>query len=379
MEYRTIKINNEEKSVSLLGFGAMRFPTKDGEIDKDLAKSMMLEAINKGVNYIDTAYPYHDGKSELFVGEVLKEIKRKSFYLANKLPLWDCKTIEDVDRIFHEQLEKCQVDYFDFYLIHAVNKERYDQTIELGVIEKLEQYREEGKIRNIGFSFHDDYDTFVKWVDLYNWDFVQIQLNYMDVNHQQGIKGYNLLTEKNIPVIIMEPVKGGSLVNFNDDITNDFKQLDPKKSVVSWAFRWVATLPNVKVILSGMSNMQHVKDNLETFNNFKPLSSAELEGIDKIREKIKSYSVVDCTACKYCMPCPHGVNIPGNLRLFNNHNMYHNDGEAKWLINSLKQREAFADACIACNICVDKCPQQINIPVELAKFQQYVIDNGLDK
>merc|ERR1711879_95579 len=195
------------------------------------SKKMILEALDNGVNYIDTAYPYHAGKSELFVGEVLSEIDRKSFYLANKLPLWDCKNEEDIDRIFHEQLEKCQVDYFDFYLIHAVNKERYDQTIELNVINKLEQYREQGKIKNIGFSFHDDYPTFVKWVDLYNWDFVQIQLNYMDVEHQQGIKGYNLLTEKNIPVIVMEPVKGGSLVDFNEDIRNDFKQMDPNRTI----------------------------------------------------------------------------------------------------------------------------------------------------
>lgn len=379
MEYRKIKIENEEKDVSLLGFGAMRFPTIEGEIDKIQSKKMILEALDNGVNYIDTAYPYHAGKSELFVGEVLSEIDRKSFYLANKLPLWDCKNEEDIDRIFHEQLEKCQVDYFDFYLIHAVNKERYDQTIELNVINKLEQYREQGKIKNIGFSFHDDYPTFVKWVDLYNWDFVQIQLNYMDVEHQQGIKGYNLLTEKNIPVIVMEPVKGGSLVDFNEDIRNDFKQMDPNRTIVSWAFRWVGSLPNVKVILSGMSTLNQVKDNLETFMKFEHLKAEELEGIKQIREKINSYSVVDCTSCRYCMPCPHGVDIPGNLRLFNNHNMYHNDREANWLIKSMKSRKAYAEACISCNICLDKCPQKINIPLELAKFQQYVRENGIVK
>ena len=191
------KIKGLKTDVSLLGFGCMRFPLlENGEVHIEEAKRMVDYAISKGVNYIDTAYPYHGGKSELIVRDIIKDYDRDTFYLANKLPLWECKDNNDIDRIFHEQLKKCGVDYFDFYLIHAVNKERYTQVQELKVIEQLEGYRKEGKIRKLGFSFHDDLDTFKKWVDLHDWDFCQIQLNYMDVEHQQGIEGYNILTEK---------------------------------------------------------------------------------------------------------------------------------------------------------------------------------------
>lgn len=379
MEYRKIKIENQEKDVSLLGFGCMRFPLKDGEIDKVESKKMMDYAIKHGVNYIDTAYPYHGGKSELFVKEVIKEYDRESFYLADKLPLWECETEEDVDKIFHEQLDKCGVDYFDFYLIHAVNKDRLKKTKDLNVLKHLETYRKEGKIRNIGFSFHDDLKTFKQWVDLYDWDFCQIQLNYMDIHHQQGIRGYKILAEKDIPVIVMEPVKGGNLVNFNDEIADEFHKLDPNKSIVSWAFRWVGTLSNVKVILSGMSTMEHVKENVKTFSPFVPLTETEQDKIKEIRQKILSYSEVDCTSCNYCMPCPHGVNIPGNFRVFNGHAMYHNDKHTSWQISNLDNKDAFADACIECNECLPKCPQNIAIPTELSRFDNYAKDNGLTK
>jgi predicted aldo/keto reductase-like oxidoreductase len=378
MEYRTIRINNEEKDVSLLGFGCMRFPlTKDGEIDKPLAKAMMLTAIDNGVNYIDTAYPYHHGKSELFVREVIQELDRETFYLADKLPIWDCKTKDDVTRIFHEQLEKCGVEYFDFYLIHAVNKGRIKQIKELDLLQTLETYRKEGKIRNIGFSFHDDLETFKEWVTLYNWDFVQIQLNYMDINHQQGMEGYNILTEKNIPVIIMEPVKGGSLAHFNEGIEAKLKAKRPQDSIASWAFRWVGSLPNVKVILSGMTTMEHVTDNLKTFTDFEPFTEEEQQLITLIRQDILNLSKVDCTSCNYCMPCPHGVDIPGNFRTYNHHSMYQSDRHAKWVIGNLVEKGAYADVCINCGECIPKCPQHIDIPTDLEEFDAYVGSNGL--
>ncbi len=238
MKMRRIRVGEKEKQVSLLGFGCMRFPEKDGEVDFELTQKMVDYAMENGVNYIDTAYPYHGGKSELIVKQLLKNKPRSSYFLADKLPLWECKTKEDVVRIFHEQLEKTGVEYFDFYLIHAVNKERYDQAIELDLLSILETLRDEGKIRNIGFSFHDDLETFKKWVDLYDWDFVQIQLNYMDINHQQGIEGYQILTEKNIPVIVMEPVKGGSLAKFNPRVEQKLLDIDKDASIASWAFRY---------------------------------------------------------------------------------------------------------------------------------------------
>lgn len=378
MEYRKIKINNKEEDVSLLGFGCMRFPqTKDGEIDKPLSKEMMMKALQSGVNYIDTAYPYHGGKSELFVKEVIKDLDRESFYLADKLPIWDCHTKEDVERIFHEQLDKCGVEYFDFYLIHAVNKGRLKQIAELDLLKTLEQYRDQGKIRNIGFSFHDDLETFKEWANLYDWDFVQIQLNYMDVNHQQGIEGYEILTEKDIPVIIMEPVKGGSLAKFNNKIESKLKAKRPNDSIASWAFRWVGSLPNVKVILSGMSTMEHVTDNIDTFTDFEPLSKEEYTLVEEVKQDVLNLSQVDCTSCNYCMPCPHGVDIPGNFRTFNHHAMYGRDGHAKWVIGNLVKKDAYADVCINCGECIPKCPQHIDIPTDLEAFDAYVSSNGL--
>lgn len=377
MEQRTIKVNGEKKQVSLLGFGCMRLPTVDGEIDEKRAREMVLKALENGVNYIDTAYPYHNGKSELFVRDVIKDLPRDSFFLADKLPIWDCKTQDDVERIFHEQLAKCGVDYFDFYLIHAVNKNRIEQIQKLDLLKMLEGYRDEGKIRNIGFSFHDNLEAFKLWADLYDWDFVQIQLNYMDTEHQQGMEGYDILTKKGIPVIIMEPIKGGSLASFNETIENEFKSYAPDRSIASWAFRWVGSLPNVKVILSGMSTMAQVEDNLETFHNFQPLNDEEQAIIASVRKKILELSKVECTSCNYCMPCPHGVNIPGNFRTYNAHAMYQNDGHAKWVVNNLKDNNAYADACIDCGECIPKCPQYIEIPTRLAEFDDYLKDNGI--
>ncbi len=376
MEKRQFK--GLKSDVSLLGFGCMRFPTmENGEVNFEESKRMVDYAVSNGVNYIDTAYPYHSGKSELIVRDIIKDYDREKFYLANKLPLWDCEDNDDIDRIFHEQLEKCGVDYFDFYLIHAVNKERYTQVQELKVIEQLEKYREEGKIRNLGFSFHDDLPTFKKWVDLYTWDFVQIQLNYMDIDHQQGITGYEMLTEKGIPVIVMEPVKGGSLAKFNPDVEKILKDKNPKVSIASWAFRWVGSLPNVTTILSGMTTMEQVEDNIKTFSKFTSLNSEETNLILDVRERLLELSKVDCTSCNYCMPCPHGVDIPGNFRIFNHHSMYQNDKYTKWAFNSLEKNEASADVCVDCGECLPKCPQQIEIPSDLENMQVYLKENGI--
>jgi predicted aldo/keto reductase-like oxidoreductase len=377
MKMRRIRVGEKEKQVSLLGFGCMRFPEKDGEVDFELTQKMVDYAMENGVNYIDTAYPYHGGKSELIVKQLLKNKPRSSYFLADKLPLWECKTKEDVARIFHEQLEKTGVEYFDFYLIHAVNKERYDQAIELDLLSILETLRDEGKIRNIGFSFHDDLETFKKWVDLYDWDFVQIQLNYMDINHQQGIEGYQILTEKNIPVIVMEPVKGGSLAKFNPRVEQKLLDIDKDASIASWAFRYVGSLANVKVILSGMSNFEQVKDNIETFADFKPLSEDESKLIMNVREDLLKLEEVPCTSCNYCMPCPHGVNIPANFRTFNAYAMYQDEDKAKRSYQYLAKNDADATMCINCGECLPKCPQKIEIPTELERMSEYFEKNGL--
>ena len=274
--------------VSLLGFGCMRFPVgDDGKINRPLAQEMLDKAIANGVNYIDTAYPYHDGESELFVGEALKKYPRDSYYLATKLPVWFVNTVEDVDKYFNEQLSKLQTDHFDFYLMHAMNKGSWEKMLKVGCVERLEELKAEGKIRFLGFSFHDAYDVFEEIINYRDWDFCQIQLNYMDIDEQAGMKGYKLAEEKGIPLTIMEPVKGGSLAKFSPDIMEVFEGVRPGKSAASFALRYVATLPNILTVLSGMSTMEQVEDNLVTFNNFVPMEEKEYQAIDKIKEILR--------------------------------------------------------------------------------------------
>lgn len=223
---------------SLLGFGCMRFPTtKEGKIDEVQAQAMLDTAIASGVNYIDTAYPYHGGESEPFVGRALKKYDRHSFYLATKLPVWLVNSVEDAERLFAEQLSRLQTDYIDFYLLHAMNKERWDAMVRLGVVEYCEKLQAEGKIRYLGFSFHDSYEVFEEILNAREWDFCQIQLNYMDTEEQAGMKGYLLAEKKQVPLVIMEPVKGGSLAAFSEDITAKLRALDPKASTASYALR----------------------------------------------------------------------------------------------------------------------------------------------
>ncbi|MED9903027.1 MAG: aldo/keto reductase [Lachnospiraceae bacterium] len=355
---------------SLLGFGCMRFPTTpEGNIDEQRAQAMLDKAIAEGVNYIDTAYPYHNGESEPFVGKALKKYDRSSFYLATKLPLWSVNSIDDAKRIFEDQLSRLQTDYIDFYLLHAVNKERWDVMVKLGVVEYCEQLKKEGRIRYLGFSFHDSYEVFEEILNTREWDFCQIQLNYMDVEEQAGMKGYRLAEEKGIPLVIMEPVKGGSLAAFADDIMEKFRAHDKEASAASYALRWVGSLPGVKVILSGMSNMEQVEDNLHTFADFKPLSAKEQQTIEEVVAVLNSRVQNGCTGCRYCMPCPAGVNIPGCFAAWNTYHMYQNYNVVKWRWENEIGEKGQASNCIKCGKCEGKCPQKLSIRDDLAKVQ----------
>ncbi|MBR5801085.1 MAG: aldo/keto reductase [Lachnospiraceae bacterium] len=356
---------------SLLGFGCMRFPCNpDGSIDEVQTEAMIDKAMAAGVNYIDTAYPYHDGKSELVVGKIMKKYDRSSFYLATKLPVWFVKTVEDVDKYLNEQLEKLQTDYIDFYLLHAMNKQRFDEMVAIGCVERLEQLKAEGKIKNLGFSFHDGYEAFEEMINYKDWDFVQIQLNYMDVDEQAGMKGYALAEEKGIPLIIMEPIKGGSLAVLPGDITAKFRALDPDASTASFALRWVGSLPNCKVILSGMSNMEQVEDNLKTFGEFVPLSEEEQTCVKEVREALQARVQNGCTGCSYCMPCPAGVDIPGCFRAWNTYYAYQNYGVVKWSWEAGISDAQKPKNCIGCGMCESVCPQQISIREDLARAQE---------
>ena len=356
---------------SLLGFGCMRFPTLDnGKIDEVKATEMLDRAIKSGVNYIDTAYPYHNGESETFLGKALQGYSRDSYYLATKLPTWLVHKKEDVERLFEEQLNKLKTDYIDFYLLHAIGKERWNKMLELGVVECCEKLKAEGRIKYLGFSFHDDYEAFEEIINAREWDFCQIQLNYMDTEEQAGIKGYQLATEKKVPLVIMEPIKGGSLAKFATDIEQKYKTLDPEASVASYALRWVGSLKGVKVILSGMSTMEQVEDNLKTFQDFRPLSVEEENTVKEVVTLLNSRVQNGCTGCRYCMPCPAGVDIPGNFRAWNTYHMYQNYNVVKWEWEMGLGEKHQAKNCIKCGKCEAECPQKLNIRKDLDKVQE---------
>ena len=362
---------------SMLGFGGMRFPTTpEGKIDYEAAEPLLDRAYEQGVNYFDTAYPYHNGESEVFFGSVLKKYDRSTFYLATKLPVWQVKSLEDVDRIFEEQLQKLQMDYVDFYLMHALDREDWHKMRDMGVVTRLEELKAEGKIRYLGFSFHDSYEVFEEILRYRDWDFCQIQLNYMDTEIQAGMKGYRLTEELDIPLIIMEPVKGGNLAGFAGDIAEKFHEMDRSASIASFAMRWVGSLPNVKVILSGMSNMEQVEDNLKTFREFQPLSEQEQEQIREIVALINSRVQNGCTGCKYCMPCPAGVDIPGCFRAWNTYHMYQNYNVVKHSWEKALGDAKQAKNCIKCGKCEAACPQQISIRADLEKVQADLDQKG---
>ncbi|HKM00380.1 MAG TPA: aldo/keto reductase [Mobilitalea sp.] len=368
MEYRNMgKLGIQ---TSLLGFGCMRFPKhKDGSIDKVKSEQMIDTAYKNGVNYFDTAYNYHDGASESFIGEALDKYDRNSYFLATKLPQWLVKSVDDAERIFKEQLDRLHKEYVDFYLIHAIGRESFDRMVSLGILEFLDRLKAEGKIRYIGFSFHDGYDAFEHILKFRDWDFCQIQLNYIDTENQAGMKGYELTEKLNVPLIIMEPVKGGSLAKLPESAAKHFNKIAPDKSMASWALRYVASLPNVKLVLSGMTTELQVSDNLDTFNDFKELNEVEQKAVQAAVEVLKKGVKNGCTSCSYCMPCPAGVDIPGNFRIWNSHGMYNNVEETKWLWSNDIDVKAKANNCIECGQCETLCPQKISIRNDLKQLQ----------
>ena len=371
MEYRIFGKTNTKPS--LLGFGCMRFPTMTNDegkrvINKKEAEKMLDYAYQNGVTYFDTAYPYHGGESEVVLGEVMKKYKRDTFLVATKLPMWKLEKTEDVRETFFEQLSRLQMNYVDFYLLHALNRNTFKKGKDIGALEEVIKLKEEGYIRHIGFSFHDEYEIFEEIVNYYDWEFCQIQYNYMDTDIQAGKKGIKLCEEKGIPLVIMEPIKGGSLSGFSEDVEEVFKSYDKDKSIASWALRFVGSEENVKVILSGMSTFEQVVDNVENFNNFRVLNDEEKKIIEKAKELIKSKVKIGCTACNYCMPCPRGVKIPVNFRLWNTYGMYKNSS-AKWEYNNMKEEEK-ASNCIKCGACEKLCPQHLEIRKNLELLKE---------
>ena len=358
-----------EASTSLLGYGCMRFPTLlDGAINVEETFRLLDLAYDGGVNYFDTAYPYHGGKSETVLGQWLQSKKRDSLYLVSKSPVWLIHNVEDFDRYLDEQLNKLQTDYLDFYLLHAMNAERLTQVRNAGLFEHLDHVKASGKVKRIGFSFHDEYEVFEEIIKSYDWDFCQIQFNYMDVDYQAGLKGYELATSMNIPVMIMEPIKGGQLADVPNEIKSVFQSIHPEWSDASWALRFAASYENVAVVLSGMSAYEQVVDNLKTFDTFEMLNEIELNAIAKAKQLFEARIQVPCTGCRYCMPCPFGVDIPRNFALLNRAHIYNDFYSAKKGYTALE--EAQAKACQRCGACVVQCPQQIAIIESLEQVKK---------
>ena len=298
-------------STSLLGYGCMRFPTlPDGSIDEVRAEKLLNTAREAGVNYFDTAFPYHGGASEPFVGRVIAKWPRESFYLATKLPVWNCKTLDEAKAIFEQQFQRLGVDYIDFYLLHSLHKARYDAAKEMGIVDWLWEQKAAGRIRSFGFSCHDNAAGFEYILRDQPWDFCQLQYNYLDTDDRAeeiaGDRGYALTEERNVPLIIMEPIKGGTLAQLPPDAAAPLRALDPAASAASWALRWVASHKNVKVVLSGMSAEDQLGDNLSTFGQFRPVTDAENAAIRQTADILRSHIMVGCTGCRYCMPCPMG-------------------------------------------------------------------------
>ena len=355
---------------SLLGFGCMRLPMNaDQTINEAETAIMFDQAYQAGVNYYDTAYGYHDGKSEAVTGKMLKRYPRDSFLIATKLPTYMIQSLDQAKAIFEEQRQRLQMDHIDFYLLHTLNSASYDRMVKLGVVDFCRQLKAEGKIRFLGFSFHDEYPVFERIINDGEWDFCQIQYNYRDQRLQAGTRGYELAAKKGVPVVVMEPLKGGALATLSPDISEPFRRVTPGASDASFALRWLADHPNVKVILSGMSTPQQMEDNLHTFEKDAPLSQAERDAITEVAHRLDSRVKIGCTGCRYCMPCPHGVNIPGNFDLWNQYGMYGGIPNLKGTWQHFFAEDTKASHCVQCRECEAKCPQHLPIVESLQKLQ----------
>ena len=355
-----------------LGFGLMRLPEKDGVIDHEHVCKMVDKYMAAGMNYFDTAYVYHGGKSEVAAREALvKRYPREDFMVATKLPAWEIKKEEDIERIFSEQLERLGVDYFDFYLLHSVEEgNNYDVYVKYDCFEWGMKKKAEGKIRHFGFSFHGSPELLTEILDKHpEVEFVQIQLNYLDRTNPvvRSQELYDILHERNIPIIVMEPVRGGALASMAPEIEKIFKDKRPEKSVASWALRFVGSLPGVMTILSGMSNEDQMNDNIGTFSNFEPLSDEEFAIVNQVTDEILRIPQIGCTACKYCCDgCPMKISIPEVFRTINPLRRDPDDWRSKNFYSGLIQRSGKASDCVGCGQCERVCPQHLPI-IDLMK------------
>ena len=367
MKYR--KFNKIDVEISPIGFGCMRFPVSDkadeSTIVKEEATKMLRHAIDNGLNYVDTAWMYHNFKSEDFVGEALQDGYREKVNLATKLPIWLVESEDDVIKYLDIQLGKLKTDHVDFYLVHALDKERWEIVKKHNVLAKLKEAQAMGKVKYLGFSFHDDYDTFQMIIDSFDWDFYQIQFNYINTDYQAGMKGLKYAGEKGISAVIMEPLLGGKLANLTPQVE---ERISKERSQVEWALDFLWSQPEIAVVLSGMSTMEQVEQNLEFAGRWEEnqLKEEDYEMLRYVKEIFDRMALVPCTKCGYCMPCPFGLNIPGLFEAYNQTASVSTSFAKK----TYASHEVKADACKECHRCEKECPQHIKISEVLKKVAE---------
>ena len=369
-EYQDLKL-------SALGLGAMRLPVVDGDdakIDEEKTAEMIACAMEKGINYYDTAWGYHGGNSELVLGKILSGYPRESYYLATKFPGYDLSNMGKVEEIFERQLEKCCVEYFDFYLLHNVCEMNIDAYLDekYGIFAYLMKQKENGRIRHLGFSAHGSYDIMKRFLETYgeHMEFCQIQLNWLDWSFQDAKAKVELLKEYGIPVWVMEPLRGGRLASLPETDAAKLKALRPDEGIPAWAFRFLQTIPEVKVVLSGMSSMEQLQDNIHTYETDKPLHDEEMKALLGIAEEMVKKDSLPCTACHYCVShCPKGLNIPELIELYNEH-CFTGGGFIAPMALMAVPKEKLPSACIGCKSCEAVCPQQLKISAAMSDFTQ---------
>ena len=367
----------QDLKLSSLGLGTMRLPNKgvNGDntpIDEEETARMVEYAINKGINYFDTAWGYHNGQSELVIGKVLKKYPRESFYLATKFPGYDLNNMDKVEEIFEKQLEKCQVDYFDFYLFHNVYEKNVEPYLDekYGILDYLLKQKENGRIKHLGFSVHGSLDVMKKFLEAYGkyMEFCQIQLNYLDYKFQDAKAKIDVLNEYNIPIWVMEPLRGGKLASLTEEQESKLKTFRENETVPAWAFRFLQTIPGVTMVLSGMSTMGQLEANIKTFEESKPLNEEEMKAILEIADEMLKGNTLPCTACRYCTAhCPKGIDIPKILSLYNEH-VFTGGGFIAPMVISALPDDKKPSACVGCKSCEAVCPQQLKIAEAMSNF-----------
>lgn len=359
------KFINEENEVSRLGFGLMRLPVIENDhslIDYKKSTELIELAIANGITYFDTAYVYHNKQSEIFTGQALKNFREK-VKIATKIPVWKIEKEEDFDYLLDIELQKLQTDYVDFLLLHALDRERFENIKQLNIYESGLKVKTQGKIKYLGFSFHDDLSLFKEIIDTYDFDFCQIQLNILDENYQAGIEGMKYAKEKGLGLVVMEPLKGGQLVNLPKSITDKLDGYSP----ANLSFSYLLDKSEIDVILSGMNSVEQLLENCKIFDDVTPnsLDNKVKEKINFLKDEIHSRLKVDCTRCSYCMPCPAGVAIPEVFKIYNNKYIFENTATASSEYSKLIEDKKDQSSCIECGQCEEKCPQHLNIIEDL--------------